>query len=153
MKNIKRLSFLFLLTANFAFAQNATKSQFPLIFINDAVGNLNNIDEQKIQSINVYKHDSAQQNFKQIKEFNDTGIFAVEMKPEVQFETITFSELNKKNNLSAKKPILVDGYLIENPQQKVMVDAIVKTEVIQHKSEKILCLWTHSENQIFDYFK
>ncbi len=153
MKNKKRFGLILLLTANFIFAQNTTKSQYPLTLINNAIGNLNHVDQQKIKSVNVFKNDFARQNFKQIKEFNNTGIIAVETNPDVQFETITFSELNKKNNLSAKKPILVDGFLIDDPQQKVIADSIIKTEIIQHNSGKILCLWIHPENQEFDYFK
>ncbi|MGB5428478.1 hypothetical protein [Eudoraea sp.] len=144
MKSI--LTFFLILNMGFStYAQDQNlpirvmKTEKPILIINDtiigSVDLLNKISSEKVSELHVFKERKLGSTCLFIENKENAGIIVANINHE--FKLKSQKELNDFFGLNEKNDVYVNGYLIENKNQKISSESIVGIELIKADSLRL----------------
>jgi hypothetical protein len=146
---------LLLLCINIGYSQqfkklDIAKKESPTVIFNDLIiGNLKMIDSSEtsnIKEINVQKYlKQDDPHLNHVNNLGEFGIIWIRWKEMIQSKSQ--AEMNAFFGLEVNNPIYIDGYLIENPNHVIAVEALFEVEKVvtigENKLEvDVLNVWT-----------
>ena len=123
--------------SNYAQNQNSKisimKAENPILIINDtiigSIDLLNKISSDKVLELNIFKERKLGSTYLFIENEKSVGIITANINHE--FKLKSQKELNVFFGLNKENDIYVNGYLLENKNQKISSESIVGIELIK----------------------
>lgn len=123
--------------SNYAQNQNSKisimKAENPILIINDtiigSIDLLNKISSDKVLELNIFKERKLGSTYLFIENEKSAGIITANINHE--FKLKSQKELNVFFGLNEENDIYVNGYLLENKNQKISSESIVGIELIK----------------------
>lgn len=132
------IAFITIITAFSTNAQNlnneffVTNTENPVLIINDTIianiDFLNKIPSENILNLEIFKESKLSKTNLYFDKKQNEGIIKADITD--NFECKTQKELNRFFGLSLANDIYVNGYLIENKEQRILSESIQKIELI-----------------------
>ena len=147
---MKNLLLPFILFSAILFGQqNSLKEAagpFPLYVINGIVANetqMKAIGSPGIAAISIYKSDHLPEKLNNFINFTAEGIIDITLKENTEVEpAISLDRLNIEHQLNELNPVYINRIFVKNNTVKILKDAIIATEIIENKGQKLLNIWT-----------
>ena len=147
---MKNLLLPFILFSAILFGQkNSFKEAaglFPLYVVNGMVANesqVKAIGSPGISSVSVYKSDHLPEKLIHFINFTSEGIIDITLKENTEIEpAISLDRLNIEHQLNELNPVYINRIFVKNNGVKIIKDAIIETEIIENKGQKLLNIWT-----------
>ena len=123
--------------SNYAQNQNSKisimKAENPILIINDtiigSIDLLNKISSDKVLELNIFKERKLGSTYLFIENEKSAGIITANINHE--FKLKSQKELNVFFGLNEENDIYINGYLLENKNQKISSESIVGIELIK----------------------
>ena len=126
------------------------KNENPTVVFNSKIiGNLkivDSLDLKKIKEITVLKNKpQSDGHLNHLNNLSEYGLISIKIDKEIKSKKQ--SELNIFFGFKSDNPIYIDGYLIQNPNYEIAIEAITEIEKISPNSKnnlktEILNIWT-----------
>ena len=147
---MKNLLLPFILFSAILFGQqNSFKEAgglFPLYVVNGMVANesqVKAIGSPGISSVSVYKSDHLPEKLNHFINFTAEGIIDITLKENTEVQpAVSLDRLNIEHQLDELNPVYINRIFVKNNTVKILKDAIIETEIIENKGQKLLNIWT-----------
>ena len=147
---MKNILLPFVLFSAFLFGQEKslkeTAGLFPLYVVNGMIANepqIKAIGSPGIAAISVYKSDNLPEKLTPFINFTSEGIIDITLKENTEMQpAVSLERLNIEHQLNELNPVYINRIFVKNNTVKILQDAIIETEIMENKGQKLLNIWT-----------
>ena len=80
--------------------------------------------------------------------FTTEGIIDITLKENTDIQlAVSLDRLNIEHQLDELNPVYINRILVKNNTVKILKDAIIETEIIEKKGQKLLNIWTVTKEE------
>lgn len=152
---MKNLIVLLMLLSTFCLGQqNSLKEAvglFPLYVVNGMVANESQvklIGSAGIFSVSVYKSDNLPAKLNAFTNFATEGIIDITLKENTELQAgFSLERLNIEHQLNEMNPVYINRIFVRDNTVKIITEAIIETEIIENKGQKLLNIWTVTKEE------